>query len=110
MTSPSNRAKKKKMLKIVSGTKKVFFKRTKTKATDTITGKKLHGVNPKAKSKTAKRPTAMFGGILSGETRKLVHEETAKIKENIKTIEDIDFKLRPYVEAALKRGEKNAGN
>ena len=110
MASPSERSKKKKFVKTPSGVKKKFFKRKKTQATDTISGKTLHGVTPTKRGKTAKRPSAMFGGILSGETRKVVHEEAAKVIEKIKTIEDIDFRLRPYVETVIKKGEKNAGN
>ncbi len=100
-----------KFVKVPSGTKVKKIKKRKSKGKDALTGKKLHGVIAgKRKKKTTKRPSALFGGILTGESRKLVQEEAAKVRVKIKKIEDVDLRLKQYVEIAVKKGEKHGGN
>ncbi|MBN1941374.1 MAG: 50S ribosomal protein L34e [Candidatus Diapherotrites archaeon] len=66
----------------------------------------LHGVPHGAKtsatkklSKTQKRPSAIFGGILCNKCRSMIAEETAKI---LSGKESLDLRAKPYVEIMLK--------
>ena len=54
-------------------------------------------------SKTGKRPSGVFGGVLNGNERKLVFEEAAKIVSGVKKISETDMKLRPFVEQAVRK-------
>lgn len=74
-----------------------------------ICGKQLAGVPHGATksgvgklSKTQKRPSVPFGGVLCTECRAVTAEETAKIIAG-KKIGDIDLRFRPFIEASLKR-------
>ncbi len=54
-------------------------------------------------SKTEKRPSTMFAGILSAGERVIVFEEAAKIACGEKSIDETDFRIRKFVEQALDR-------
>ncbi len=77
-----------------------------------LTGEKLHGV-PHGKTvvqvrklaKTNRRPSRIFGGILSGKATKHVIEESAAVRYGTKRIEDVDLRYRKYVEQALANME-----
>ncbi|MFH0954945.1 MAG: 50S ribosomal protein L34e [Candidatus Micrarchaeota archaeon] len=68
----------------------------------------LHGV-PHGKrvakvrklSKSEKRPSVPFGGILCGPCRKQVIEEAAKVVSGTKEEFEIEFRFRPFVEQAM---------
>jgi ribosomal protein L34E len=53
-------------------------------------------------SKTQKRPSVPFGGVLCTGCRSLVAEETAKVLSG-KKIEEVDLSMKPFVEKLLKR-------
>ncbi|MBU0635435.1 hypothetical protein KKE06_00215 [Candidatus Micrarchaeota archaeon] len=57
-------------------------------------------------SKTQKRPTGIFGGILNSKERKHVIEEAIKVKLGIKTMDGVSLKERNFVEQALQQLEK----
>ena len=56
-------------------------------------------------SKTQKKPSVIFGGVLCSSCRVVVIEETVKVKQNIKPIEDVSFKVRNFVEQAQLKVE-----
>jgi ribosomal protein L34E len=72
----------------------------------------LHGV-PHGKrrgeiaklSKSEKRPSVIFGGVLCGNCRKEVIEDAAKIKAGFKEEKDVDLEIKKFVEIALRRVE-----
>jgi ribosomal protein L34E len=109
MPTPGERSKKKKFIRTIKKVKIVHPKKKAKKQTDPITGKKLAGVphgKKKGKlniAKTKKRPTAPFGGILSGKSRKKVIEETIKVKLGLKKIEDVSLSEKKFVEQANKK-------
>ena len=53
-------------------------------------------------SRTQKKPSVPFGGVLCTECRAIVAEETAKVVSG-KNIKDIDLRFKPFVEASFKR-------
>ncbi len=73
-----------------------------------LTGEKLMGV-PHGKNvaqvrrmtKSGRRPSVMFGGILSSAARRSVISESAAIWSGAKKLTDVDLKSRKFVEQAL---------
>ncbi len=110
MVKPGDRTKKKKFRKTTKGkSKRVFERGTPGKQSCGLCGKPLHGVpNHKPKSdilklsKSEKRPTAKHGGVLCGECRRNLAEETAKVVSKAKSVEDVSIKIRKY----MVKGEK----
>jgi ribosomal protein L34E len=113
MVSPQKRRLKYKNKVSSNGTKREYFKGKHKKLKCSLTGKDLHGVphetkcNTRKHAKTEKRPSAPFGGILSGEARAKVFIEMGKVLAGIKNIDDVDDKYRKYVKQAMKRAEVN---
>lgn len=111
MVAPQKRRSNKKFKKTPSETKREYFKSQNTKVECAITGKRLSGVPQGTKSavakcsKTEKRPSVPFGGILSGEARERVAIETAKVVAGVKSIDDVELKYRKYVEQLMNRAE-----
>lgn len=111
MVAPWQRRLKKKFRKSASGSKPVRYSKKKVVAKCAITKEKLFGVanTTKAglskKSKTEKRPSVPFGGVLSGKAREKVFIELGKVVAGIKNIDDVDYKYRTYVKQVLKRAE-----
>jgi len=56
-------------------------------------------------SKTQKRPQVPFGGILCSACRVKVFEETIKIKQKIKPMNQVSFRVKNFVEQALQKVE-----
>ena len=54
-------------------------------------------------AKTKRRPSILFGGILSSKARDIVFEEAIKVKTGIKNINDVNIKYRQYVLEAYKK-------
>lgn len=111
MVKPFEKTLKQKDRKTPSGTKRVFEHEKPSKIECAITGKPLKGVPHAIKSKsqklskTEKRPSVPFGGILSSQAREQVFVETGKVVAGIKKLEDVDQKYKKYVEQALKRAQ-----
>ncbi len=109
MVSPDKRGMKYKHKKTSSGTKKEYFIGKKKKHKCAITSKPLSGVphdtrtRMKNKSKTQKRPSAPFGGVLLGNARRQVFVEFGKVEAGIKQIDDVDEKYRKYVKQVVKK-------
>ena len=97
--------------KTASTTKREYFNKDHKKQKCSITGKDLAGVPGGTQcergkhSKTEKRPSAPFGGILSGEAREQVFIELGKVVAGVKKIDDVDSKYRTYVKQAMKRAD-----
>ncbi len=99
---------KRKSKKTPSKTKKVYFRGKKQEKNCGISGKKLQGTSGKKsskESKTQKRPSVPFGGVLCSRAREKVFIETGKIKAGLKNINEVEQKYRKYVKQALKRVE-----
>ncbi len=113
MVAPGKRRMQYKNKKTATETKREYFKGKHKKIKCSITGKPLAGVPHETKagllgkSKSEKRPTAPFGGILSGEAREDVFIELGKVVAGVKGIDDVDDKYRKYVKQAMKRADIN---
>ena len=110
MVAPHIRVKKYKFKKTASGTKRDYIENRSSKKRCALTGKILSGVPRDGKgkiskhSKTQKRPSAPFGGVLSGEAREKVFIEVGKVLSG-KDINDVETKYRTYVKQAMKRAD-----
>jgi len=97
--------KKKMYRKTPSGKAKIYFKKKKHSscASCALCSKTLAGVsNERNLSKSEKRPSTMFAGVLCNECRTIVVEEAVKVKQGIKRLEDCEVRLRRYIEQSLK--------
>jgi large subunit ribosomal protein L34e len=108
MVRPGERRLNKKFIKLPSG--KTIIRRFRDGAKQASCGscsKKLQGtpkgtVNEIRKlSKTEKRPSVLFGGILCKSCRDIIYEESIKVKLKIKKIEDIKPSYKEYVSKAI---------
>ncbi len=111
MPRPSDRWKARKFTRTPGGkTKMSFFTEKSGKKTCALCEAELHGV-PHGKrvaevsklSKTEKRPSGIFGGVLCGNCRTEIIEETAKVKTGVKNLSDVSFEEKKYVEMAMNR-------
>ncbi len=107
MPTPGERTKKKKYRRTPGGKTKVYFERDRHgKASCALCNAKLAGVprqdEVRKLSKTEKRPSVPFGGVLCNKCRTSVIEEAIKIKEGIKKLEECKIGKRQYIEQALK--------
>ncbi|MCR4368335.1 MAG: hypothetical protein NUV67_00330 [archaeon] len=77
-----------------------------SKAQCAITGKGLSGTTNQSKSsigklsKTSRRPSVAFGGVLSSKARREVWENFALVAGGRKKIEDVPTTIRKYVKQA----------
>jgi len=106
MPNRSERAKKTKFRRKASGKSERAFVRGKTgKHSCTICGKVMHGT-PHGKttaevrklSKTKRRPTGLFAGVLCNKCRTRVAGEAAKLESKTKSLDEVEVRLRKYVE------------
>ncbi|MBN2067807.1 MAG: 50S ribosomal protein L34e [Candidatus Diapherotrites archaeon] len=106
MVKRSDRTKKKKFRRRPSGKSKQYFVRDRGKKHHcAVCNSVLHGVPHSKKasevkrlSKSQKRPSALFAGTLCSKCRTVVAEEAAKISAGTKKIDEVELKLRHYVE------------
>ena len=70
----------------------------------------LHGVShgqSKAglakQSKSQKRPTGVFAGILCATCKRMIISEAAKVKSGMKTLQDTDVRIRNYMAQIEKK-------
>jgi ribosomal protein L34E len=104
MTSPGQKTKKKKKRRTPSGSKEYYVREKTGKRNCTVCNKQLHGV-PHGKtaaeisrmSKTKKRPSVPFGGVLCTKCRRQVFEEKAKVENGLKNIEDVDLVIKKFI-------------
>jgi ribosomal protein L34E len=106
MPKRSERSKSKKFRRKASGKAKAVFVRRKTgKHHCPLCKRVLHGVahgktaaQVRKLSKTKRRPTGLFAGVLCGKCRSLIAEEAAKVEAKAKKISEVELRLRKYVE------------
>jgi len=109
MVNPGKARMKRKSKKVSSKSKVEHYRGKKGIPKCAVTGNKLAGTHTPTKglankkSKSQKRPSVPFGGVLSSKARKQVFDELGKVKAEIKTIEEVGQKYRKYVEQAMKR-------
>jgi len=109
---PFERVKPRKFRKTPKKTKAYAAEYKPSKHTCALCNSMLHGV-PHGKrpsevrklSKTERRPTAIFAGMLCSKCRSLILEEAVKVKYGIKSIDDVLIKYRPYVNIAIQKVE-----
>ncbi len=97
MVETGKRTMKRKFVKTPSKTKKVYFREDKQEKNCAITKQKLLGTSNKKsskESKTQKRPSVPFGGVLSTKAREQVFIEVGKVVAGIKKIDDVNQKYR----------------
>ena len=113
MVQPHERVKKKKFRRTARGKSKRFPSEKKTgKRTCALTRQALSGV-PHGKrksevrklSKSQRRPTAVLGGVLSSKARRHVMEESIKVKTKVKSLQDVELKVRGFVNQVIKKLE-----
>lgn len=110
MTKPYQRTLKKKIRKAPSKKRRIFIREKPSKKKCPVTGETLKGVpharkcEANKKSKTEKRPSVPFGGVLSSKAREQVFIETGKVIAG-KPIEEVETKYRKYVKQAFERFE-----
>jgi len=91
-------------------TKIVKPKKKHSKKTCALCKEVLHGVmhgkkgsEVRAASKSARRPSAVYGGVLCTKCREEVVEEAAKVEAKFKEMDAVPFKMKTYVEGLMKR-------
>lgn len=104
MSSKAQNVKKKVMRKTVTGVIERFKDKKPKKRRCANCKELLHGVPHQKKtseirklSKTEKRPSVRFGGILCSKCRRTMFEEAIKVKEGVKKKEDVDLSIKKYV-------------
>lgn len=102
MPLPKNRSTKyrKMMRKTAKGPKPVFIKRISFRASCAVCKSKLAGVKPG--SKTEKSVFRKFGGHLCHSCTSHVIKEASRVKEKIKSIDDVELIYRKYVQQIVK--------
>ena len=111
MPTKHERASEKKFVRITSGkAKMVYFKGKSRKHHCALCKKILHGVphshsvyGMSKLSKTQKRPSVAFGGVLCSPCRRNVLEEAIKVKGQQKEMGAVSFKIKNFVEMAMHR-------
>lgn len=111
MTKPHEMTMKKKFKRTIKGKSKVYYVREKTSKHHcaickgilhgTAHGKKVSEVSKL--SKTQKRPSVVFGGVLCTKCRKAIMEDSAKVISEIKDITDVNLKRRKYVKIIINK-------
>ncbi|MFH0970606.1 MAG: 50S ribosomal protein L34e [Candidatus Diapherotrites archaeon] len=110
MPTKSDRRKHRVFRRTAKGTKMVVKGKKHAKLTCALCQKNLHGVpnglnnaQRKGKTKTQRRPTGVFAGILCSECRSKVIIETIRVKTGTKKTNDLDLRIKPYVQQLDKK-------
>lgn len=106
---PSERFMKKKHVRVPSGESRIrLIRRDRTKVRCGLCGAKISCAsnNPKL-SKTEKRPSVLFGGILCSKCRDNIFENAIKVKLGVKSIDDLNLTQKKFVLQAIKRVGSN---
>ncbi len=104
MVSPGQKTKKKKKRRVVKSTKEYYVREKTAKHKCGICKAELHGVPHGKKvsevsklSKTKKRPSVPFGGVLCTKCRRIVAEERGKVENKLKDVSDVEIKIRQFL-------------
>ncbi len=104
MVAPNKRNLKKKFVKVTKSTKDVRFRDKPTISSCAICKNILQGVprgDLKKLSKTEKRPSIVFGGILCSKCRDIVFDNAIMLKLKIINENDVSLKYKNYVNTAI---------
>ncbi|PIN98689.1 MAG: 50S ribosomal protein L34e [Candidatus Diapherotrites archaeon CG10_big_fil_rev_8_21_14_0_10_31_34] len=110
MTQPKDKNKKKKFRKSIKGKSKAYYtKEKKAKHACALCKNVLHGT-PHSKSigkisklsKTQKRPSVAFGGMLCSKCRTQITDEAIKIISKEKKEQDLELKTKNYVKQMIE--------
>ena len=110
---PADRRRKKKFVKTIKHTKRISIDTKSNVHECHYCGRKMHGMPHRCNenqtrklSKTKRRPEVMFAGTLCNQCRTNVWNESAKVYAGIKPLDEIDLRLKNWVnQALLKTGE-----
>jgi len=110
MPKPHERSSEKKFVKTPGGKTKIRYFKGKAKKHHCALCKGIlqgvaHSLRRKGVSKlskTQKRPSVSFGGVLCTNCRKSVFEETIKVKLKIKPEKDVPFVMKHFVDEATQ--------
>lgn len=102
MVLPKNRSTKYRKItkKVSKGTKVVYLKRKKIKVSCAICKSALAGIT--AGSKTEKSVSRKFGGHLCQKCTTYVIKEASRVRENIKSMENVDLIYKRYIQQLVK--------
>ena len=111
MPNPHERSSEKKFTRTPGGKVSIhYFKGKASKHSCALCGSQLHGTphgrrkSGVAKlSKTERRPSSAFGGVLCGNCREVIFTEAIKVKSKVKDIREVSFKSKKYVEMAMAK-------
>ena len=111
MPNPHERSSEKKFTRTPGGKVRIhYFKGKASKHSCALCGSQLHGTphgrrkSGVAKlSKTERRPSSAFGGVLCGNCREVIFTEAIKVKSKVKDIREVSFKSKKYVEMAMAK-------
>ncbi len=111
MPRPSDRTSKKKFYTAPGGEARIKYIRGRNSIHKCANcGGQMHGVphgqgvaGTRRLSHSQRRPSALFAGMLCTKCRTIVVTEAAKISAGLKTIEDVNFDLKTFVEEAKKQ-------
>jgi ribosomal protein L34E len=104
MTAPGQKTKKKKKRRAHRGSRDYYVRGKSGRHSCGLCGGLLHGVphgkgvsGVRKESKTEKRPSAPFGGVLCGKCRRIVAVEKASLENGLKAAEGVDLKVRRFI-------------
>ncbi len=110
MVDRQTRVKKRKFRRTPGGKTVIHYSRgKKSYAECAVTGEKLHGMGNQEKSavrkqaKSARRPSAQFGGVLSGRARKELWENVGLVMAQKKEVGQIPVRFRKFVSEKMAR-------
>ncbi|MFH1664371.1 MAG: 50S ribosomal protein L34e [archaeon] len=111
MTKPSDKSRKKKFRRSVKGRSKPYYTKGKNARHKCALCSKVLQGTPHSKttgeitklSKTQKRPSVPFGGVLCSECRTKVIDEAVKVVSKEKKEEDLELKSKNYVKQMIER-------
>lgn len=99
--------KKERRKKLAKKTVIQYKKAKKGKKKCAVCSKRLQGTATSEKerklSKTQKRPSRIFGGVLCANCTVKMIEEAVKVKVGVKSLEKIDLSVKKYVEGVISR-------
>ncbi|PIU22347.1 MAG: 50S ribosomal protein L34e [Candidatus Diapherotrites archaeon CG08_land_8_20_14_0_20_30_16] len=106
MVAPGKRNLKKKFVRTVKSTKEYRFREKPKGAYCALCNKKLQGVprgDLRKLSKTEKRPSVLFGGILCSDCRDSCFDDAIMLKTGLIKDSDVSFSKKHYVKEAVAK-------
>ncbi|MBI5553303.1 MAG: hypothetical protein HY917_01030 [Candidatus Diapherotrites archaeon] len=112
MPNKTQRTRKKKMVRTPGKTSRRFVGTKARPHASALSGRPLSGVTHGKRgkvnkhSKTQKRPTVPFGGLLNGPDRRRIMEQAARVRHGFKTIQAVNLKEQILIQQALSKIEE----